>query len=101
LFDWLVTGYIVQVNLAASVRGTRHVLRTGKTPVKPTQSIKSTGQTAHDSELKDDDVLPEAASTGPGASWIVRFCEPGVDSSAIGSDKAAGLHRVGGKYWLD
>ena len=33
LFDWLVTGHIVDVNPAASVRGPRHVVRTGKTPV--------------------------------------------------------------------
>lgn len=33
LFDWLVTGHIVQVNPAASVRGPRHVVRSGKTPV--------------------------------------------------------------------
>jgi site-specific recombinase XerD len=33
LFDWLVTGQVVQVNPAASVRGPSHVSRTGKTPV--------------------------------------------------------------------
>jgi site-specific recombinase XerD len=33
LFDWLVTGHIVDVNPAASVRGPRHVVRTGKTSV--------------------------------------------------------------------
>jgi integrase/recombinase XerD len=33
LFDWLVTGHIVQVNPAASVRGPRHVTKKGKTPV--------------------------------------------------------------------
>lgn len=33
LFDWLVTGEVVQVNPAASVRGPSHVSRTGKTPV--------------------------------------------------------------------
>lgn len=33
LFDWLVTGQIVPLNPAASVRGPRHVVRTGKTPV--------------------------------------------------------------------
>ncbi len=33
LFDWLVTGHIVEGNPAASVRGPRHVVRTGKTPV--------------------------------------------------------------------
>ncbi len=33
LFDWLVTGQIVPVNPAASVRGPKHVVRRGKTPV--------------------------------------------------------------------
>lgn len=33
LFDWLVTGQIVPVNPAASVRGPAHVVTTGKTPV--------------------------------------------------------------------
>jgi site-specific recombinase XerD len=33
LFDWLVTGQVVKVNPAASVRGPSHVVRQGKTPV--------------------------------------------------------------------
>jgi len=33
LFDWLVTGQIVPVNPAASVRGPRYVVRSGKTSV--------------------------------------------------------------------
>jgi site-specific recombinase XerD len=33
LFDWLVTGQVVPVNPAASVRGPRHVVRSGKTPM--------------------------------------------------------------------
>jgi site-specific recombinase XerC len=33
LFDWVVTGHIVDVNPAASVRGPRHVVRSGTTPV--------------------------------------------------------------------
>ncbi len=33
LFDWLVTGQVVPLNPAASVRGPRHVVRTSKTPV--------------------------------------------------------------------
>jgi site-specific recombinase XerD len=32
-FDWLVTGQVVPVNPAASVRGPRHVVRAGKTAV--------------------------------------------------------------------
>lgn len=33
LFDWLVTGQIVPVNPAAAVRGPKHVVKTGVTPV--------------------------------------------------------------------
>ena len=33
LFDWLVVGQVVTVNPASSVRGPRHVVRVGKTPV--------------------------------------------------------------------
>ena len=33
LFDWLVTGQVLPVNPAASVRGPAHVTHTGKTPV--------------------------------------------------------------------
>ncbi|WP_084678834.1 tyrosine-type recombinase/integrase [Methylocystis sp. ATCC 49242] len=33
LFDWLVTGQIIPTNPAASVRGPKHVVKVGKTPV--------------------------------------------------------------------
>jgi site-specific recombinase XerD len=33
LFDWLVTGHVVSINPAWSVRGPRHVVKKGKTPV--------------------------------------------------------------------
>src|SRR5581483_5997894 len=33
LFDWLVTGHIVEVNPASSVRGPKYVVKRGKTPV--------------------------------------------------------------------
>ena len=33
LFDWLVTGQVVPMNPAASVRGPKHVVKRGKTPV--------------------------------------------------------------------
>jgi len=33
LFDWLVTGQIIPMNPAASVRGPKHVVKRGKTPV--------------------------------------------------------------------
>ena len=33
LFDWLVVGQVIPVNPASSVRGPKHVVKTGKTPV--------------------------------------------------------------------
>jgi integrase/recombinase XerD len=33
LFDWLVVGQVLPMNPAASVRGPKHVVKTGKTPV--------------------------------------------------------------------
>ena len=33
LFDWLVIGQVVATNLAHSVRGPKHVVKTGKTTV--------------------------------------------------------------------
>ena len=33
MFDWLVTGQVVPNNPAAAVRGPKHVVKTGKTPV--------------------------------------------------------------------
>jgi site-specific recombinase XerD len=33
LFDWLITGQVLPTNPAAAVRGPKHVVNTGKTPV--------------------------------------------------------------------
>ena len=32
LFDWLVVGQVLPFNPASSVRGPKHVVKTGKTP---------------------------------------------------------------------
>ena len=33
LFDWLVVGQVLPFNPASSVRGSKHVVKAGKTPV--------------------------------------------------------------------
>ncbi len=40
LFDWLVVGQVVPVNPAASVRGPKHVVKTGKTPVLDKEEMR-------------------------------------------------------------
>jgi len=41
LFDWLVTGQVMDVNPAHSVRGPRHVVTQGKTPVLDAEETKT------------------------------------------------------------
>ena len=47
LFDWLVTGQVVPINPAACVRGPKHVVKVGKTPVldPPRRASCSTAST--------------------------------------------------------
>src|SRR3954466_10823435 len=51
LFDWLVTGHVMQTNPALSVRGPKHVVRKGKTPVLDAAEVRvlldSMGGTSH------------------------------------------------------
>ena len=41
LFDWLVTGQVLELNPAHSVRGPRYSLKTGKTPVLTAEEARS------------------------------------------------------------
>ena len=51
LFDWLVTGHVLQTNPALSVRGPKHVVRKGKTPILDAAEVRtlldSIGGTSH------------------------------------------------------
>jgi site-specific recombinase XerD len=41
LFDWLVTGHVMQTNPALSVRGPKHVVRKGKTPILDAAEVRT------------------------------------------------------------
>lgn len=41
LFDWLVIGQVVPFNPASAVRGPKHVVKVGKTPVLTTEEMKT------------------------------------------------------------
>ena len=102
LFDWLVIGQVVPTNPAAAVRGPKHVVKTGKTPVlegaewrKLLKSIPDT--TCRDLrdraliatltysfarinaalKMKVEDLRPR------GASWTVRLHEKGGKQHAM------------------
>jgi site-specific recombinase XerD len=40
LFDWLIVGQVVEQNPAAAVRGPKHVVKKGKTPVLDGEEVK-------------------------------------------------------------
>lgn len=96
LFDWLITGQVVPVNPAAAVRGPKHVVKTGKTPVLdaaewrrlidaiPTESVRDLRDRALIATLtysfarinaalkmKVEDLRPK------GAGWQIRLHEKG------------------------
>ena len=41
LFDWLVTGQVVPMNPAASVKAPKHVVKKGKTPVLSAEDART------------------------------------------------------------
>ena len=48
LFNWLVIGQVVPANPAAAVRGPKHVVKTGKTPVLEARRLAQAAQVDHD-----------------------------------------------------
>src|SRR5271168_3232605 len=102
LFDWLVTGQVVPMNPAAAVRGPKHVVKTGKTPVLeapewrklidsiPTETVRDLRDRALIATLtysfaritaaltmKVEDLRPQ------GASWRLRLHEKGGKQHAM------------------
>lgn len=96
LFDWLVTGQVVPLNPAAAVRGPKHIVKTGATPVLeagewrqlldaiPTETVRdlrdraliatltySFARIGAALKMKVEDLRPR------GASWTVRLHEKG------------------------
>jgi site-specific recombinase XerD len=41
LYDWMVVGQVVSVNPAASVRGPKHIVKKGKTPIPSTEEARA------------------------------------------------------------
>ena len=107
LFDWLVVGQIVPANPASAVRGPKHVVKTGSTPVlegdewrKLLDSIPTT--TLRDLRDRDAGLAPDklqhlvgtrvaAAATAPGASPPAAGGGRGAGAGGAPSSRTAGL----------
>jgi site-specific recombinase XerD len=102
LFDWLITGQVVPHNPAAAVRGPKHVVNTGKTPVLeagewrklidsiPTEDVRdlrdraliatltySFARIGAALKMKVEDLRPK------GAGWEIRLHEKGGKQHAM------------------
>ncbi|MGI4799035.1 MAG: tyrosine-type recombinase/integrase [Janthinobacterium lividum] len=102
LCDWLVTGQVMPSNPASSVRGPKHVVKTGKTPVLegaewrrlmdaiPQENVRdlrdraliavltySFARIGAALQMRVDDVRPQ------GAGWVVRLHEKGGKQHAM------------------
>jgi site-specific recombinase XerC len=53
LFNWLVTGQVVPTNPAAAVRGPKHVVKTGKTPVLEADACRKLLKSIPTTTLRD------------------------------------------------
>jgi site-specific recombinase XerC len=110
LFDWLITGQIVPMNPAAAVRGPKHVVKTGKTPVLegdewrkllasiPTANLRdlrdraliatltySFARITAALKMKVEDLRPR------GAGWTVRLHEKGGKDRSLVCERTAGV----------
>jgi hypothetical protein len=62
LFDWLVVGQVLATNPAHAVRGPKHVVKRGKTPVLTSEQARLRGN--RETHLPDIGAIPLRAAHG-------------------------------------
>jgi len=103
LFDWLVTGQIVPHNPAASVRGPKHVVNKGKTPVlsgedarKLLDSIALTRKAAQGGQEQEVADLVGLRDRALIALMVFSFARV---SAVVGMD-VADYYQSGKRFWI-
>ena len=101
LFDWLITGQVVPTNPASAVRGPKHVVKTGKTPVLEGQEWRRLIDAIPTDTVRDlrDRALIAILTYGfarIGAALKMRV----EDLQAKGSGWLIRLHEKGGKQHM-
>src|SRR6201988_3683161 len=111
LFDWLVTGHVIETNPAHSVRGPRYAVKKGKTPVLTVEethalleSIPITKKPANDPEAADQPDLLGPRERALIAMMVFSFARIGAviqmkvsDYFVQGRRRWVRLHEKGGK----
>jgi site-specific recombinase XerD len=99
LFDWLITGQVVPMNPAAAVRGPRHVVKTGKTPVldaKEWRTLLDSISTVTVRDLRDRALI--ATLTYSFARITAALTMKVEDLRPRGAGWELRLHEKGGKH---
>ncbi len=98
LFDWLVTGQVVPVNPAHAVRGPKHVVKEGKTPVlseEETRALFKSFEKSSGSETKPLTVV-EQRDRALIATMFFTFARVG----AVVAMSVEDYYPQGKRYWL-
>lgn len=99
LFNWLITGQVVPANPAAAVRGPKHVVKTGKTPVldgKEWRKLIDAIPTATVRDVRDRALI--ATLTYSFARITAALTMKVEDLRPKGAGWEIRLHEKGGKY---
>ena len=99
LFDWLITGQVVEHNPTAAVRGPKHVVKTGKTPVleaKEWRRLVDAIPVATVRDLRDRALI--AMLTYSFARITAALTMKVEDLRPQGADWQVRLHEKGGKH---
>jgi integrase len=102
LLDWLITGQVVPSNPASAVRGPKHVVKTGKTPVLENKEWRRLIDGIPSDTVRDprDPALIATLTYGfarIGAALKMRV----EDLQSKGSGWLIRLHEKGGKQHID
>ncbi len=101
LFDWLVTGQVVPVNPASAVRGPKHVVTTGRTPVldgKEWRTLLDSTPTETVRDLRDRALI--ATLTYSFARITAALTMKVQDLRPKGAGWQLRLHENGGKHHI-
>jgi site-specific recombinase XerD len=101
LFDWLITGQIVPSNPAAAVRGPKHVVKTGKTPVLESEEWRRLFNSIPTDTVRDLRDRAVIATLTYGFARVGAALKMRVeDLQAKGAGWVIRLHEKGGKQHI-
>lgn len=90
LFDWLVIGQVISFNPAASVRGPKHIVREGKTPILDENEMRELLESLDTGKLSD---LRDRTILGLMAYSFARV-------SALTKMQVKDFYQQGSKFWF-